>query len=267
MAFFEDGGGGVFASRFMASSKLIPCNLKSMAFGMVRFDFTCPEFTTFHTKLKVKTKPCTIALDKFAVDAGLFQALNQSPATGLIMNAQFINWKVTAILCTLILSGTALFIYEDFKADQLRQRQQAEAQQKARQSVNGQKPWEDFQPETSKPKTNVFDIFDEAAKNPPTRERVLTDAEIGIAPAAPVFSPVRPPQYVTPMPPDPILNEMRRANDIADDKLLFEKLHTPSSLDRYMDSQQLSDLIWLQSRQAADLHRIREIYEQQHPVP
>jgi len=35
------------------------------------------------------------------------------------MNAQFLNWKMTGILCTLILSGTALFIFEDFKADQL----------------------------------------------------------------------------------------------------------------------------------------------------
>jgi hypothetical protein len=34
LAFFEVGGGGVFASRFMASSKLIPGNLRSMAFGM-----------------------------------------------------------------------------------------------------------------------------------------------------------------------------------------------------------------------------------------
>jgi hypothetical protein len=34
LAFFDVGGGGVFASRFMASSKLIPGNLRSMALGI-----------------------------------------------------------------------------------------------------------------------------------------------------------------------------------------------------------------------------------------
>jgi hypothetical protein len=191
------------------------------------------------------------------------------------MSAQFLNWKVTAILCTLILSGTALFIYEDFKSEQLRQRQQAEAQQ--------QKPWIDFQPDKNHPvrqsaATNVFDIFDEAAKNQPARQKTqtfsdadflnapnqkkeLTDAEIGIVPAAPVSSPAPIFKFVTPKPPDPILEEMRRANDIAEDRLRYDKI-----IGRQQQNdlhQQQSDLIWLQSLQTDDLHRIRQIYERQ----
>ena len=45
----------------MASSKLIPCNRKSMAFGMIVFNFTCHHFNTFLCVIKVK-KPKLAAL-------------------------------------------------------------------------------------------------------------------------------------------------------------------------------------------------------------
>jgi hypothetical protein len=151
-----------------------------------------------------------------------------------------LDWKITAILCTLILSGTALFIYEDSKADRLRQWQQAQAEK--------QKQLPDFA--TLKPITNAASIgYD------------ILEPET--AHVAPVLSPSPTLKFVTPKPADPVLEEMRRANQIASDKLFFEELNTPDSLDRYMDRKQQSDLIWLQSLQADDLHRIRQIYEQQ----
>lgn len=52
--FFEDGGGGVFARRFMASSKLIPCNRRSMAFGI--FGFGLYLLSIYHFSNGIKSK-------------------------------------------------------------------------------------------------------------------------------------------------------------------------------------------------------------------
>ncbi len=197
------------------------------------------------------------------------------------MNAQFLNWKVTAIVCTLILSGTALFIYDDSKADHLRQRQQAEARQieliknskdlsnqgvygtatpataKQLQKVGQNLPGYDIiEPEsnvpaspTLKPKPNIFDQFEKV--EPSTGTKPWEDFQRARTPSLQLTKP------------DPILAEVRRANDIAQQKLDFERLNEPSEMDKLIDRHRQDDLIWLQSLQADDLRRIRQIYEDQ----
>jgi hypothetical protein len=109
------------------------------------------------------------------------------------------SWEIVAVFCVLILSGTALFIYDDFKAVQLKQLQQAGVD-KQKKEMSDEDVYGIATPATAR-QQQAPNIFDSLAP----------------APAAPVFSPARPPQFVTPKPPDPILDEMRRANDIAED--------------------------------------------------
>jgi len=57
LAGFDDGMGGVLINRFTASSKLMPCNLRSMAFGiwfLTLLASTLPLFFRYQ-KPKIKT--------------------------------------------------------------------------------------------------------------------------------------------------------------------------------------------------------------------
>ena len=163
-----------------------------------------------------------------------------------------LNWKITAILCTLILSGTVLFIYEDSqqrKAETLEHAQQVDQEAKRLNAVASQAMARQAEVDKSKKEMSYEEVVGIAT--PTAGQKPWED-----------FRQPSNPNLILPTP-DPILAEMRRANQIAADKLFFEELNTPDSLDRYMDRKQQSDLIWLQSLQADDLHRIRQIYEQQ----
>lgn len=149
-----------------------------------------------------------------------------------------------------------MYIYNDSKAERFKQQPTSFPVGAARQ----QSALEFLDAPTPAAK-NVFDQIDFVPDAPAARKPLSLEEADRLAPATPPAF-----QYQAPKPADPALEEMRRGNDIAEDRLLFEQLHTPSSLDNYVDSQQRSDLIWLQSLQAADLHRIREIYEQ-HSTP
>jgi len=146
-----------------------------------------------------------------------------------------LQWVI--LLAVFMVCGTAVFIYESAKADQVRREHEAQV---------------------AKEKEEQEEKAEEAARaDIAYRKQVAAQNAATLDKAFEQMNQTRRDQAQSDLA-EEILAEMKKANGLAQSRLAFERLNSLTH-----DSS-LSDQNWLLKQQTDDLNRIRQIYELNH---